>query len=77
MTVLTLRLAFRVTQVHQICSVFGVLVQAPQHLSNIHSDTPVQKNQQASWVLILKRKKKKSKIQKTLQNSLAKAPKMQ
>lgn len=82
MTVLTFQYAFRVIQVHQIWnrgSVFGALVQAPQHLSNFHSDTSVQKNQQSLWVLILKRKIKntKKKHKKTLQNSLAKASKMQ
>lgn len=77
MTVLTLQFAFRVIKVHQISnrsSVFGVLVQAPQLLSNIHSDTSVLENQQAPWVLILKEEKQNT---KTLQNSLAKAPKMQ
>lgn len=81
MTALTLQFVFRVIQVHQIWDrspVFGVLVQALRHLSNIHSDTSVQKNQQAPWVLISKRKIKKiQKKKKTLQNSLAKAPKMQ
>jgi len=50
------------------------LVQAPQHLSNIHTDASVQKLHHAPWVLFLKKKKKNT---KTLQNSLAKAPKMQ
>ena len=62
---MTLQFALRVIRVHQICnrsSVFGELVQASQHLSNIRSDTSVQKNQQAppgvnSW----KKKKKKKK----------------
>ena len=66
---MTLQFALRVIRVHQICnrsSVFGELVQASQHLSNIRSDTSVQKNQQAppgvnSWKK--KKKKKKSKIQ--------------
>lgn len=68
-TVLTLQFVFRVIQVHQIWDrspVFGVLVQALRHLSNIHSDTSVQKNQQAPWVLISKRKIKK--IQKKKKN---------
>lgn len=51
------------------------MVQAPQLLSNIHSDTSLLENQQAPWVLILKEEEKKN--TKTLQNSLAKAPKMQ
>lgn len=82
---MTLQFALRLIRVHQICnrsSVFGELVQASQHLSNICSDTSVQKNQQAplgvnSWKKEKKEKKNQRYKTKTLQNSLAKAPRMQ